>query len=86
MSERFETELEKRQKKWGDCYECLKDKKAHPDDRFLLTAMIMIVCLECGNKRCPKGTDHRLACTNSNESNQVGSRYHKDWQSTQENK
>jgi hypothetical protein len=32
-----------------------------------------IVCLCCGNKRCPKATDHRLACTQSNEVGQPGS-------------
>lgn len=34
-----------------------------------------IVCSTCGNKRCPKATDHELACTNSNEFGQAGSRY-----------
>jgi len=35
----------------------------------------MILCSECGNKRCPKATDHRLDCTNSNDSGQEGSIY-----------
>jgi hypothetical protein len=35
----------------------------------------MFLCPTCGNKRCPKATDHRLACTNSNEPNQEGSDY-----------
>lgn len=35
----------------------------------------MILCPECGNKRCPKASDHRLACTDSNESGQPGSVY-----------
>jgi len=26
----------------------------------------MILCSECGNKRCPKATNHALPCTNSN--------------------
>lgn len=30
-------------------------------------------CETCGNKRCPHHTDHRLACTNSNEPGQPGS-------------
>ena len=34
-----------------------------------------IVCPTCGNKRCPKATDHNLECTNSNEPGQKGSRY-----------
>lgn len=32
-----------------------------------------IVCGLCGNKRCPHATDHRHACTNSNEPGQPGS-------------
>lgn len=35
----------------------------------------MIVCVECGNKRCPRAADHRLECTGSNEPNQPGSAY-----------
>ena len=34
-----------------------------------------IVCPDCGNKRCPKGTNHELACTNSNELGQKGSEW-----------
>lgn len=30
-------------------------------------------CHLCGNKRCPHHTDHRLACTKSNEPGQPGS-------------
>lgn len=37
--------------------------------------MPFIVCDLCGNKRCPKATDHGNACTNSNELGQAGSRY-----------
>lgn len=33
------------------------------------------VCPQCGNKRCPKATDHRNTCTNSNEPGQKGSVY-----------
>lgn len=33
----------------------------------------MVVCETCGNKRCPHATDHRHACTNSNEPGQPGS-------------
>jgi len=35
----------------------------------------MILCPTCGNKRCPKATDHGNTCTNSNEPGQVGSNY-----------
>ena len=33
----------------------------------------MILCSECGNKRCPKATNHELQCTDSNAPNQAGS-------------
>lgn len=35
----------------------------------------MIVCKNCGNKRCPKATNCDLECTNSNELGQVSSSY-----------
>ena len=35
----------------------------------------MLACPECGNKRCPKASDHILDCTNSNETGQHGSVY-----------
>lgn len=35
----------------------------------------MYLCETCGNKRCPHATDHRNACTNSNEPGQHGSSY-----------
>jgi hypothetical protein len=35
--------------------------------------MRMIVCPDCGNKRCPKATNHENACTGSNEVGQKGS-------------
>lgn len=40
-----------------------------------LTDMRMVVCPDCGNKRCPHATDHRNACTNSNEPGQPGSSF-----------
>jgi len=48
------------------CYNCL-------DNKTRMTRMIL--CPECGNKRCPRATDHTNACTNSNEPGQEGSRY-----------
>jgi hypothetical protein len=48
------------------CYNC-------SDSNTRMTRMIL--CPECGNKRCPRATDHSNACTNSNESGQEGSRY-----------
>ena len=35
----------------------------------------MFICETCGNKRCPHATDHRHACTGSNEPGQKGSAY-----------
>ena len=51
------------------CYNCTKER-----DLFE-TFSRMIVCPVCGNKRCPKATDHNIECTNSNEPGQKGSRY-----------
>lgn len=39
------------------------------------SSMFMRLCPLCGNKRCPKATNHNLDCTNSNEPNQPGSIY-----------
>ena len=35
----------------------------------------MILCPECGNKRCPHAAHHENACTGSNEPGQDGSAY-----------
>ena len=48
------------------CYNCA-------DSKTRMTRMIL--CPECGNKRCPRASDHTNACTNSNEPGQEGSRY-----------
>jgi hypothetical protein len=50
------------------CYSCATEEQRWSH---------FIVCLTCGNKRCPKSTDHALDCTNSNEPGQAGSRYAK---------
>ena len=54
------------------CYECNKDRMVG-NVPYVMTRMI--VCPQCGNKRCPHSTDHNLPCTNSNDPNQPGSRY-----------
>jgi hypothetical protein len=52
---------------------------AHPDcwcetcRPITLTDMRMVLCPECGNKRCPRATNHENACTGSNEVGQKGS-------------
>ena len=40
-----------------------------------LMDMRMVLCATCGNKRCPRATDHRNVCTNSNKPGQPGSSY-----------
>jgi predicted RNA-binding Zn-ribbon protein involved in translation (DUF1610 family) len=47
------------------CYECSKD----------ILRSRMFLCPNCGNKRCPRATDHREACSGSNDSGQAGSIY-----------
>jgi hypothetical protein len=44
-----------------------------PLERLVLRKFI--VCPICGNKRCPRATNHDLAYTHSNEPGQPGSRY-----------
>lgn len=40
-----------------------------------LADMRMVLCPDCGNKRCPKANFHGNPCTNSNEPGQPGSAY-----------
>ncbi len=56
------------------CYNCNKDR-LDETGRLPYTMTRMIVCPDCGNKRCPHSTDHNLACTGSNDPGQPGSRY-----------
>lgn len=49
------------------CWKCMKSRDE--------TRSFMILCPECGNKRCPKASDHELSCTGSNEPGQSGSVY-----------
>ena len=50
----------------GSCHTCL-------DDFTKMTRMI--VCVTCGNKRCPKANDHNNECSGSNLPGQKGSAY-----------
>jgi len=52
----------------ADCVTCFRQRGGWLRVR-------MFLCPECGNKRCPKATDHRLKCTGSNEPGQAGSMY-----------
>ena len=57
-----------------ECHRCIVEKDLR-DGVFPLSSTKMILCPECGNKRCPKASDHRLTCTGSNEADQEGSIY-----------
>jgi hypothetical protein len=37
--------------------------------------MEMVLCPDCGNKRCPKANNHEYACSGSNDTDQPGSAY-----------
>lgn len=58
------------------CHQCIADfdirSPYFPDMNLKLNAMQMILCDECGNKRCPKAENHRYKCTGSNEPGQIG--------------
>jgi hypothetical protein len=54
------------------CSKCW-DEWAKKQEGFVFRHFI--VCSVCGNKRCPKATDHELDCTGSNNPGQKGSRY-----------
>jgi hypothetical protein len=49
------------------CWRCLEERD---EVRYK-----MILCPLCGCKRCPKASNHDLACTESNEPGQSGSVY-----------
>lgn len=60
----------------GNCHRCLEGKAVCYGPYEIAEALTrMIVCPRCGNKRCPKATDHHLDCTGSNEPGQTGSIY-----------
>ncbi|MDQ0376522.1 hypothetical protein [Amycolatopsis thermophila] len=56
----------------GQCYECLAPSWGEFETH-------MVVCPDCGNKRCPHATSHTRDCTGSNEPGQPGSQYHPDY-------
>ena len=57
------------------CRRCIRERDERTAWGLPLESARMILCPTCGNKRCPHATDHRLACTGSNESGQHGSYY-----------
>ncbi len=59
------------------CWTCVNERAEKIADGYQRLTYLsrFIVCPECGNKRCPKGTWHENACTGSNDPQQPGSRY-----------
>lgn len=57
------------------CHRCIKEEGLTDQWGHPLNYSQMILCPVCGNKRCPHASDHRLACTHSNEPGQPGSVY-----------
>lgn len=57
------------------CHRCIRENDLRGPGGLPLSGTRMITCPQCGNKRCPKASDHRLACTESNEPGQHGSIY-----------
>ena len=58
------------------CHKCIEENGIRDSvTGFPLSSMRIILCPDCGNKRCPKASDHTLACTGSNDPGQVGSVY-----------
>lgn len=54
----------------GDCWFC-EDMHTQTLDFMEALSRPMILCPECGNKRCPKARWHRNECTSSNAAKQV---------------
>lgn len=61
----------------GACYQREIDRQeaAGVTDAWIKYPRLLIVCSECGNKRCPKAANHDQDCTGSNEPGQPGSMY-----------
>lgn len=59
----------------GKCYRCWDERTQDAPIMERAMSRTMFLCPTCGNKRCPKASDHRLACTDSNEPGQKGSIY-----------
>jgi hypothetical protein len=58
-----------------ECHACIKEFGIEGADGWPLNLTQMILCPTCGNKRCPRASDHRNACTGSNDTGQAGSIY-----------
>lgn len=58
-----------------NCQACDTFMRKVADLDYLDLPGFMILCSECGNKRCPHATDHEEDCTGSNAPGQPGSSY-----------
>lgn len=58
-----------------ECHACIAEHDLRGPGGWPLAMTQMVVCPTCGNKRCPHATDHRNACTGSNDAGQRGSLY-----------
>jgi hypothetical protein len=71
--EKYNAFVEKRNAKCN-CHTCRPIGYTDPESVY------MRLCPECGNKRCPKATNHTNKCTNSNDPGQEGSIYYnREW-------
>lgn len=60
------------------CFDCETEYRrvlAEDHDDWTMNFGFMILCPDCGNKRCPRATSHNNECTGSNKPGQEGSRY-----------
>ena len=59
------------------CHRCVREKRLESPlyPGIPVDNLSIIVCPICGHKRCPKASDHEMACTNSNDPGQPGSVY-----------
>jgi hypothetical protein len=60
------------------CRECLRVGDPKVGTLWAREWQEKVLCPDCGNKRCPKATDHNLACTKSNAPSQKGSYFEND--------
>lgn len=57
------------------CHACIDKYDLRSPEGLPLGLTQLVVCPVCGNKRCPRASNHELACTGSNASGQPGSVY-----------
>ena len=58
-----------------NCHSCIEKHHIQDEYGLPLSMVMMIICPICGNKRCPKASNHELDCTDSNDTGQEGSIY-----------